>query len=63
MCLSIPENWVVKIPETLEYCPGIQEARLKFLADMVMIYRKRRIIIPSEQEWIGINLLERDGEL
>ena len=27
------------------------------------IGRGPRLIIPSEEEWIGINLLERDGEL
>lgn len=47
-------------------CRNILEARRKFLAAMMLIPDMRRpneIIVPTESEWIGMNLLERDDEL
>lgn len=41
--------------------PEETENGLKFEADMALTERK--ITIPTRNEWIGINLLERDDEL
>jgi hypothetical protein len=44
----------------------IEEERLKFEA-LVMLSQfsrdSKKVIIPSRDEWVGLNLLERDDEL
>lgn len=40
---------------------NFREARLKFEAQMALAVKK--ITIPTRDEWIGLNLLERDSEL
>ena len=35
----------------------------KLAAQLLLTDDSRRIIIPSREEWIGLNLLERDDEL
>lgn len=40
---------------------GIIEARLKFLAEMMLL--GGRLAAPTREEWIGFNLMQRDGEL
>lgn len=47
---------------TCPACLRIQEARKKFEAGMMMATRTG-IIVPTEDEWMGLNLLERDDEL
>lgn len=40
---------------------GVWEARCKFLASVNHL-GKRRIIIPTQEEWFGFNMKQRDGE-
>lgn len=46
---------------------GIAEARLKFEAGMMLAGTPKRnrtgIVIPTRDEWIGVNMLARDGEI
>lgn len=35
----------------------------KFGARLMMVGEPGRVIIPTDEEWIGLNLLERDDEL
>ena len=39
------------------------EAKLKFEAIVMLLESRRRFVIPTKKEWIGVNLLERDGDL
>lgn len=39
------------------------EERYKFSARMMLLGQSKRLTIPSEDEWVGLNLLERDDEL
>lgn len=42
------------------------EAGYKLLARLFLIrskYQPRAILVPTRAEWIGLNLLERDGEI
>ena len=41
---------------------GILEVRRKFDAEMMMV-RGGGIVVPTYDEWVGFNLLERDEEL
>lgn len=42
----------------------ISEARRKFLASIMLVgFSKEKIILPSVEEWYGLNLLDRDDEL
>lgn len=41
---------------------SVKEPRLKFLAEMALV-RDRRIVIPTREEWVGLNMLERDSEI
>ena len=45
----------------LPLSPGIREARLKFIAAMLLA-RRKGIVVPTYAEWVGVNLLERDDE-
>lgn len=46
---------------------GILEARLKFEAGMMLAGTPKEnrtgIVIPTRDEWIGVNMLDRDGEI
>lgn len=39
----------------------LTESRQKFLGQMILA--GDGLVVPSEDEWRGVNLLERDGEL
>ena len=41
----------------------IADADLKFQGEMLLSNRKKEIIVPTYEEWLGLNLLERDGEI
>ena len=41
----------------------INDLGSKLAAQLLLCSIDRRIIVPSEEEWIGLNLLERDDEL
>ena len=43
-------------------CP-LRDASRKFAAKMLLLGGKRQILVPTREEWIGLNLLECDGEL
>lgn len=46
--------------------PFIYEARCKFMAAMLLrqyYNEKRGIVIPTKEEWHGINMKERNDEL
>lgn len=49
------------IPIVME-SPQMAEARQKFEA-ACMLVDPRRLIVPTKDEWIGVNLMERDDEL
>jgi len=42
---------------------GIWEAGCKFQAEMLLIEDPDILKIPTYEEWLGLNLLERDDEL
>lgn len=44
-------------------CRAIQEMDRKFEARLLLLDQQRRIQIPTIDEWVGLNLLDRDGEL
>ena len=46
-------------------CPNLKRAEedCKFFAEILLLGARNRIIIPSETEWVGLNLLERDDLL
>lgn len=41
----------------------IWEARCKFLAKILLIDSRKSIRPPTKEEWVGLNMLQRDGEL
>jgi len=41
----------------------VNEDRCKFLAELMMLGLDRRVVVPTGEEWIGLNLLERDDHL
>lgn len=41
----------------------VQVLSRKLQARIVLADGRRKMIVPTREEWIGINLLERDGEL
>lgn len=44
--------------------PEVLEGRRKMEAALLLLdIRKDRITVPTRDEWIGLNLLERDDEL
>lgn len=40
-----------------------QQAYLKFMAEMLLATPERKLVIPTADEWVGLNLLEYDSEL
>lgn len=43
--------------------PRVDELGRKLQARVILADRLRRLIVPSRDEWIGVNLLERDDQL
>lgn len=41
----------------------VDEDAAKFYAGIMLCDISKRIIVPTAEEWIGLNLLERDDEL
>jgi hypothetical protein len=44
------------------YKRKLREASAKFQAEMLLLAGDV-VVIPTAEEWVGINLLERDGEI
>jgi hypothetical protein len=44
------------------YSRKLREASAKFQAEMLLL-GDDVVVIPTAEEWVGINLLERDGEI
>jgi len=42
---------------------GVWESRMKFYAEMRFVQDPDDFVVPTYEEWLGLNLLERDGEL
>lgn len=40
-----------------------EDADMKFQAEMLLSDPRRELLIPTQEEWLGFNLLERDGEI
>lgn len=39
------------------------DADFKYQAEMLLSDPRRKVLIPTQEEWLGFNLLERDGEI
>ena len=58
-------NWfgLVQDPKPPKTEGLVFEARCKFKAKMMLHEIGNRFLCPDQEEWIGLNLLERDGEI
>lgn len=54
---------MIHLPEATRKRRLLQELGLKAEAELLLRDRNPRLVIPTEDEWIGLNLLQRDGEL
>lgn len=53
----------LSIPQESRTAMKYNEIGLKFAARMLLDDKRNELIVPSGEEWVGLNLLERDGEL
>lgn len=60
MIVIVAHNWDVHFgrPPT---SPAIEELTRKLLA-LIMLANDRGLVVPTKDEWIGLNLLERDDQ-
>lgn len=54
---------LIHLPEQQRKNRLLRELGLKGAAAVMLADRRGVLTIPTEEEWIGLNLLERDGEL
>ena len=58
------DGYIEKDFSTLELPPTeINELGSKLAAKVLLLDKDGRVIVPSRDEWIGVNLLERDDDL
>ena len=54
---------MILLPEAERKRRRLTELGLKAAAAVMLADRRPRLTVPTEEEWIGLNLLARDGEL